>query len=461
MLNHIMKSSDIELAHTNTIRAQKRLLNEQTHERILRNEAKKNQVPYVPNESVDLDTPITIPTYQDQGFTRPTVLLLCPYRYYAHLIAHRMLSLLPKKVNVFGRSKFDEEFGDEETKEETGKAPYWKAYFPGNNDDCFRVGISYRNRTFRFYTDFYNSDFIIASPLSLKQIEERQGWDYLSSIEVLVVYGADMIAMQNVDHLRGVIGNMNQTLTKNRNTDFSRLRESFLSDMQKYCRQSVFIGTVLTSPLLGLFHRECFNPLGRLEIRPIYDGAVSDILSPPRQLFLRLACNSATEASSTRVKYLEGNVLKVINNAAYKKILIYCDNYFEYVYVKRLLMENCDERECGVIDEYMTDSSNSRNKSYFDNGTIRVLLFSGRFEYFKRMKIRNAQTIYFVSPPSYPNFYSEFVNNMNYGENEGKELSVGVTLLYTKFDTFALERIVGTSRYKKMLTGKRDMYLFC
>lgn len=70
-----------------------------------------------------------------------------------------------------------------------------------------------------------------------------------------------MIAMQNVDHLRGVIGNMNQTLTKNRNTDFSRLRESFLSDMQKYCRQSVFIGTVLTSPLLGLFHRECFNPL--------------------------------------------------------------------------------------------------------------------------------------------------------------------------------------------------------
>ena len=79
----------------------------------------------------------------------------------------------------------------------------------------------------------------------------------------------------------------------------------------------------------------------------------------------------------------------------------------------------------------MTDSSNSRNKSYFDNGTIRVLLFSGRFEYFKRMKIRNAQTIYFVSPPSYPNLsiscgaitpsYSEFVNNMNYGENEGKE----------------------------------------
>lgn len=74
--------------------------------------------------------------------------------------------------------------------------------------------------------------------------------------------------------------------------------------------------------------------------------------SPPRQLFLRLPCDDVTETSAARVSYLEKNVLKVINNAAFKKILLYCDNYFEYVYVKRLLMENCDERECGVIDEW-------------------------------------------------------------------------------------------------------------
>lgn len=64
-----------------------------------------------------------------------------------------------------------------------------------------------------------------------------------------------------------------------------------------------------------------------------------------------MPCEAVTDTSSVRVNYLENNVLKVINNPAYKKILLYCDNYFEYVYVKRLLMENCDERECGVIDE--------------------------------------------------------------------------------------------------------------
>ena len=81
-------------------------------------------------------------------------------------------------------------------------------------------------------------------------------------------------------------------------------------------------------------------------------------------------------------------MLKILNNSAYSKILL-------YIYVKRLLMENCDERECGIIDEYgltvllidryLDYSDNLRNRSYFYNGTIRILLFSGRFQYFKRM----------------------------------------------------------------------------
>ena len=116
-----------------------------------------------------------------------------------------------------------------------------------------------------------------------------------------------------------------------------------------------------------------------------------------------------------KVRYLESSVLKIINNSAYTKILLYCDNYIEYIYVKRLLMENCDERECGIIDEwemsccsmvrYLDQSDNLRNRSYFYNGTIRVLLFSGRYEYFKRMNIKGAHSIYFVGVPSYPELW--------------------------------------------------------
>lgn len=148
--------------------------------------------------------------------------------------------------------------------------------------------MAVRGKTLRLFTDFYNSDLIIASPLSLKQIEDRQGFDYLSSVELAVVYGGDMMCMQNYDHLHCVLANSNATIKKDRNTDISRLREYFMNDMQKYMRQTVFVNCVLNSNLLALFHRSCFNPIvsasppphpqGRLELRPLYEGSVSDII---------------------------------------------------------------------------------------------------------------------------------------------------------------------------------------
>lgn len=108
--------------------------------------------------------------------------------------------------------------------------------------DCFRIGVSFDRRRVKLYSDFYNSDLILASPLALRQLEEKRGFDYLSSIEIGVIYGMDMICMQNVDHLRGVVDAMNHTISRDRNTDYSRLREYYLSDFQKYMRQTIFVG---------------------------------------------------------------------------------------------------------------------------------------------------------------------------------------------------------------------------
>ena len=116
------------------IREQKRLLNEQTHQRILQKEALKNHTPYTPPEDVDLNTTITVPTFMDQGFTRPKVLLLLPYRHYARVFVDTLLTLLPKMMNVYGKSKFMEEFNDDEEEEAKGFQPRWKKIFPGNND---------------------------------------------------------------------------------------------------------------------------------------------------------------------------------------------------------------------------------------------------------------------------------------------------------------------------------------
>ena len=53
----------------------------------------------------------------------------------------------------------------------------------------FKLGIAVTKKTLKLYTDFYNSDIIIASPLGVRLVlgtegEKDRNYDFLNSIEV-------------------------------------------------------------------------------------------------------------------------------------------------------------------------------------------------------------------------------------------------------------------------------------
>jgi len=56
----------------------------------------------------------------------------------------------------------------------------------GNIDDGFKLGIGVTKKALKLYSDFYSSDFLIASPLGLRMVLENDA-DFLSSIELLIM----------------------------------------------------------------------------------------------------------------------------------------------------------------------------------------------------------------------------------------------------------------------------------
>ena len=84
-----------------------------------------------------------------------------------------------------------------------------RARFAGDADDHFRIGVRLTRGAVRLYSDFYQSDVLVASPLGLATAleEGRRGeggagaGDFLSSVEVVVVERADVMQMQNWAHV--------------------------------------------------------------------------------------------------------------------------------------------------------------------------------------------------------------------------------------------------------------------
>lgn len=70
---------------------------------------------------------------------------------------------------------------------------------------CFS-GVAILQRSIRLYAPFYSSDIVIASPLGLRTIiggegEKKRDFDFLSSVELLIIDQADIYLMQNWEHV--------------------------------------------------------------------------------------------------------------------------------------------------------------------------------------------------------------------------------------------------------------------
>ncbi|KAG8222130.1 hypothetical protein J437_LFUL002127 [Ladona fulva] len=413
--------------------------------------------------------------FRDQGLVRPKVLILVPFRETALRVVKMIISILApnKKDNVLNKKRFFDEFtgGEIAMPKKNPKPEDYERLFSGNADDNFKLGLSITKKSLKLYSDFYASDILLASPLGLRVLigaegEKDRDFDYLASLELLVMDGADVFAMQNWDHVMHLTNHLHlqpsAASTTRSGTDFSRVRPWAVEGHSSHYRQTIVISSTPLPGPAALFATKCKNYEGAVRVaNPVPTGSISEVIVQMPQVFHRIDVQSATEAIDARFKLFTTKVLPQYKDKITKHVLIYIPQYFDYIRIRNYLEK--EDISFVQICEYSKEGRVAQARDHFFHGKSHFLLYSERFHYFRRVRIKGIKHIIFYQPPSYPQFYSEMCNLMQaaYQRRNQRDSHNSVALLYSRHDLEQLAGIVGSDRASKMMTSvDRNVHMF-
>lgn len=400
---------------------------------------------------------------RDQGLTRPKVLIVVPFRHTVLQVVNLIINLLLPKgsQHVSHRKRFNEEFGDKYSGKTHPKKPEdWQKTFSGNIDDHFKIGLSFSRKSLRLYTPFYQSDVIIASPLGLRTIigskgDKHQEFDFLSSIEILVMEQMDVFLMQNWEHVLHLLDYMHLQPKDSHGVDFSRVRMWALNGWNKFFRQTLLFSQLPCPEIKAVMTKYCRNFSGHvLACNPTVDGSICQVATQLQQVYQRINTVSFINDPDDRFKVFTTKVLPQYKDSLLQGTMVFIPSYFDYVRVRNYFRK--EGLNFCQICEYSNPSEVSRVKQYLINSSRHFLLYTERFHFFHRIKMRGIHHIIFYQPPNYPHFYSELCNMM---QSPDEASDVTCRVLYSKYDNQRISRIVGSRRAAQMMSSAKDVHM--
>jgi hypothetical protein len=326
---------------------------------------------------------------QDSGYTRPRVLILCPFRSNALEIVTSMRDIfnvtndhddgeeggpkLSERTTIKNWEKFQNEYSlgeEEEPQDKQHKPSDWQSIFVDNVDDEFKMGIQVnplsgkgngkaKGAHMRLFTDFYHSDIIIASPLGLRLTLENNNNrsdrddaptgassgrienDYLSSLEVVYLHQADVLLMQNWSHVEFILQNCNQ-LPHNKThatIDFTRIRPYFLDNLSRLHRQLIVSSNFHDPTFNTLIRQHCSSKAGQVKVKKNCEsGCLGAISIQVKQIFNILPISSFLEEEQERFQYFCSAVLTPLLRLKQSHTLIVTPSYLHFVRVRNELL---------------------------------------------------------------------------------------------------------------------------
>lgn len=405
--------------------------------------------------------------YRDQGVVRPKVLIIVPFRHSCLKIVEMLTSILigeDKGGSVMNKLRFMEDFTGNELviPKKNPKPKDYELTFQGNINDTFNIGIAITKKTLKLYSKFYSSDIIIASPLALRRLigaegEAERDYDFLASIELLIMDQIELITMQNWDHLHHILKHLNLQPKKMHDTDIFRLRTWCLNGWTKYYRQTLIFSGMELPHINGALRKMCFNYAGRVRVmNPVEPGSICDVDVAIPQVFYKFDASDRVQAINGRMEFFLKEVLPEYKDSLYKNhTLIFVPSYYDFVSLRYHMMK--EDLSFAQICEYTEDAKVAKARDMFFHSDVHFLLYTERFHFHRRPRIKGIRHLIFYQLPIFPQFYSEMCNLMSadyQNPRGGSKYNMSVAVIYNKFDCYELARVVGEKRAIKMINSE-------
>ena len=301
---------------------------------------------------------------------------------------------------------------------------------------------------------------------------------------------ADVIAMQNWQHLTTVLDAVNRIPVKHADVDVMRVRESHLEGLARHHRQTIVLSSFASPEINALARNQCANVAGRarwrvleypgvlaraaagaegarLRFDRVRDVAGSAVSAPDRDRKASKASKSSASVHTSvsvsrldelRFEHFTQHTLPALRETPRPGSLVFVPSYFDFVRVRNALTAH--EVSFAVASEYTPPRDAARARTLFADGRKRVLLVTERAHFYHRRKIRGVNEVHFYALPERAEFFAEFVQFANLRESSSSKL-VGAsanraTVAFSRLDAMRLERVVGTARAKKMLAPEAN-----
>jgi len=150
-------------------------------------------------------------------------------------------------------------------------------------------------------------------------------------------------------------------------------------------------------------------------------------------------------------------VLPEFKNPLNKNTAIFIPSYFDFIRIRNFFKK--EELNFLQINEYSERSNISRARTKFLENRSHFLLFTERFYFFYRYRIRGIKNIIFYQLPLYPVFYPEIINFMEANTDAGLATNSLCSIIYSKYDRNRLENIIGTQQCKQVFTSTKNIHM--